>query len=145
MIIKNSNLRRNLFGNRYKILAVIIAIILILAVIHVLNERAKNELESSHTNIKESTTYNPQETVILGQDVTDQKQEVNDDVISTFIELCNKKQVESAFDLLTEECKELIFDNSLEKFKKNYIETKFATPKTYNMQSWINSQVRSYI
>ena len=50
MIIKNSNLRRNIFENRYKILAIIVAIILVLCLIRVLNEFAKGLNEKQNVN-----------------------------------------------------------------------------------------------
>lgn len=46
MIIKNSNLRRQIFSNRYKILGIIVAIILIFALIQLLNQTAQVKLNT---------------------------------------------------------------------------------------------------
>lgn len=145
MIIKNSNLRRGIFENRYKILAIIVAIILVLCLIRALNEIAKQSIKEKDTkNTIVESSYKPQETLILGDNVSQTKQEDVTKIMDEFINLCNKKETEKAYNLLTDECKEEIFESSLENFKTNYIEKIFTTVKTYNMQSWINSGNPTY-
>lgn len=146
MIIKNSNLRRNLFENRYKILAIIVAIILVLCLIKTFNEMAKNVLQQSKTNVNysETSNYRPQETTILGENVSSEKQEKNTKVVDQFVEYCNSKDIEKAYELLTDECKEELFSSNIENFKNNYVEKIFDTYKTYNMQSLINATNTTY-
>lgn len=138
MIIKNSNFRSNLFSNRYKILGIIVAIILTLCTIRVLNQISRKKLQEKQiTNSVEQTTYKPQETVISGGDVSDEQQELNTSIMDTFIKYCNEKQIEKAYNLLTDECKENLFNNNVETFGKNYVEKVYSSYKTYSMQSWI--------
>ena len=144
MIIKNSNLRRILFENRYQILIVIIAIILILCLIQVLNNIVKQNNQQTKTNSIQSSSYEPQETVILGEDITEEQQENNTQIMDKFIQFCNAKDIENAYNLLTDECKEVLFQSNIENFNKNYIEKIFTTPKIYNMQSWINGYSDTY-
>ena len=69
MIIKNSNLRRSITQNRYKILGIIVAIILVLCLIKTLNELAKASNQNKNENqINKSYTssYKPEETAVLG-------------------------------------------------------------------------------
>lgn len=145
MIIKNSNLRRSITENRYKILAIIVAIILILCLIKTLNEFAgaskknKNNVIATQTN-----SYNPQETAVLGEDVSSTKQEQSTKVMDEFIQYCNSKEIEKAYNLLTDECKKEQFSNSIENFKTTYVEKIFTNFKTYNMQSWINGENPTY-
>lgn len=143
MIIKNSNLRTVLSENRYKILGVIIAIILVLCVIRFLNEMAKQSNEEAVKNnqntIKQSSTYKPEQTVIQGENVSSVQQEKNDNVMDNFIQYCNQKDVEKAYNLLTDECKEVIFDSKIQNFEQDYINEIFNTQKTYSMQSWIQA------
>lgn len=143
MIIKNSNLRTVLSENRYKILGVIIAIILVLCVIRFLNEMAKQSNEETVKNnqntIKQSSTYKPEQTVIQGENISSSQQEKNDNVMDNFIQYCNKKEVEKAYNLLTDECKEVIFDSKIQNFEQDYINKIFNTQKTYSMQSWIQA------
>lgn len=138
MIIKNSNLRSNLFSNRYKILGIIVAIILVLCIIQALNNMAKEKLQTQTVgNTTSQSTYKPQETVISGDNVVDEQQEINTDVMDQFIKYCNAKEVEKAYSLLTDECKEAIYDSNIDNFRKNYIEKIYTSNKTYSMQSWI--------
>ncbi len=143
MIIKNSNLRTILAENRYKILGIIIAIILVLCAIRFLNEMAiKSNSEGANnkqniTNV--SSTYKPEKTVIQGENVSNAQQEKNDNVMDDFINYCNQKDVEKAYNLLTDECKEVIFDSKIQNFEQDYINKIFNTKKTYSMQSWIQA------
>ena len=144
MIIKNSNLRTSLFENRYKILGIIIAIILVLFVIRFLNEMVKkNNQEAVKNNANQinisSSTYKPEETTIQGSNLSSTQQNKNSDVMSNFIEYCNQKQIEKAYNILTDECKEVLFDSEIENFKENYINKIFNSKKIYSMQSWIQA------
>lgn len=146
MIIKNSNLRRSITKNRYKILAIIVAIILILCLIRTLNELAKgaNNPKNENKVTSQTSTYKPQETVVLGENVSSVKQEQATKIMDEFIKYCNSKEIEKAYNLLTEECKKEQFLNNIENFKKDYIEKIFTNTKTYNMQSWINGENPTY-
>lgn len=147
MIIKNSNLRKSITENRYKILAIIVAIILILCLIRMLNEFAKSANQKKNENIINTnsiSTYKPQETKVLGTDVKEERQEQNTKVMDEFIKYCNSKEIEKAYNLLTDECKREKFSNNIENFKKDYVEKIFTTTKTYNMQAWINADNPTY-
>lgn len=146
MIIKNSNLRRSISKNRYKILAIIVAIILVLCLIQILNEFAKveNKKQNENTISIQTNIYKPQETAVLGSNVKEEKQEQNTKVMDEFITYCNSKEIEKAYNLLTDECKKEKFSNNIENFKKDYVEKIFTTNKTYNMQAWINGENPTY-
>lgn len=142
MIIKNSNLRIFLHENKYKILAIIIAIVLIFGAIKLLNAFAKKSLEQK-TQINEnkvnstSPIYTPQETIISGSNISEEKQKTNKQVMENFISYCNNKEIEKAYSLLTDECKEMVFYSDINNFANNYINRIYTTPKTYSMQSWV--------
>lgn len=146
MIIKNSNLRRDITENRYKILAIIVAIILVLCLIQSLNELAKTSNKKKNENKINTNTssYKPEETAVLGSNVQNKKQEQNTKVMDEFIKYCNSKEIEKAYNLLTDECKIEKFSNNIENFKTNYVEKIFTKTKTYNMQAWINGENPTY-
>lgn len=148
MIIKNSNLRRILFVNRYKILAIIIAIILCLYLIQVMNENAKEKMEKESqialNRINTQTSYNPSETIVSGKDVSEEQQKINSEIIDEFINYCNNKEIEKAYNLLTDECKERVFFSKIEYFEQNYINKIFNTQKSYTIQSWVSSNGYTY-
>lgn len=147
MIIRNSNIRRWMVSNRYLILVVIAAIILISLLINTLKDIVKED-NSNTTQVGQSITeqntvqkqeiYTPEKTTISGTNVRPQKQEENKTVIDNFINYCNLKQIEQAYNLLTDECKEKVFFSNIENFETNYINKIFNGKKTYSMQSWVN-------
>lgn len=146
MIIRNSNIRRWLVSNRYLLLVIIVAIILVLLLINTLKDILKEENNTvevgqsiSEQNRKpEQEIYTPEKTTISGTNVRPQKQEDNKTVIDNFIGYCNLKQIERAYNLLTDECKEKVFFSNIGNFENNYINKIFDGKKTYSMQSWIN-------
>lgn len=145
MIIKNSNLRRNLFSNRYLILAIMAAIIFLFLLINTLNNISKEnnnkkaeEQNKIQQNSQKQEIYTPEKTTISGTNVRPQKQEDNKTVINDFINYCNQKQIEQAYNLLTEDCKEEVFFSNINNFSNNYVNKIFNGKKTYSMQSWIN-------
>lgn len=146
MIIKNSNLRRELFSNRYLILAIMAAIIFLLLLINALNNMTKendNNLITPEQSIVSNTTakqeiYTPEKTTISGSNVEAKKQEENKTIIDNFINYCNQKQIEQAYNLLTDDCKEEVFFSNIGNFSNNYVNKIFNSKKTYSMQSWVN-------
>ncbi len=99
----------------------------------------------SNVSKKESTSktensisiYNPKKTVIEGNTVKKEEYEEDDKIIKDFIDYCNSNRIEDAYNLLTEECKELLYP-TIQDFEKNYYNTLFSTKKEYNLQSYIN-------
>ncbi len=148
MIIKNSNLRRELFSNRYLILAIMAAIIFLLLLINTLNNIAKknnnNLITPEQSIVKQNNTtskqeiYTPEKTTISGSNVGEKKQEANKTLIDNFINYCNLKQIEQAYNLLTDDCKEEVFFSNIQNFSNNYVNKIFNGKKTYSMQSWVN-------
>lgn len=60
-----------------------------------------------------------------------------ENTVEKFIEYCNEGDLEKAYNLISKECKEELF-NTLDSFKK-YHEQIFNTKKDYEMQAWISS------
>lgn len=151
MIIKNSNIRQYLSHNRYFILFGIIGIILLLLILGNLSdiERKKQQKEEEESNkqnqvtVNKNNTYKPNETVISGQNVSQEKQEQNENVIDQFIQYCNQKQIQKAYDLLTQSCKEELYPN-VDSFQTSYVEQRFQIPRQYSMQSWYADGVYTY-
>lgn len=150
MIIRNSNLRRFLADNKYTLLGIIIAVILFLCVIQLLDTLAENELNNrAKENIDNvsnttSTQYRPQETVIYGQNVSDKEQQTNEEVIEKFISYCNNKNIQQAYNMITDECKEEVFFNNITNFQENYVNKIFDSKKIYSMQSWVSTYANTY-
>ena len=150
MVIKNSNIRRMLNKNRYQILIIIIAIILFFLIKGLLNQIAKqnlaqtaNQVDINNTVISQ-TPNKPEETLIVGKDIQKEEQVKNEEIIKQFVTYCNEQKIEQAYNLLTDECKEVVFYSNIENFKKNYVERIFTTTKIYHLQSWMNYYATTY-
>ena len=59
------------------------------------------------------------------------------------MEECNEGNAETAYNLLSTDCKEEMFPN-IEEFKNKYVNTIFNTKKTYDVQPWIANKYSIY-
>ena len=100
-----------------------------------INQYLKNKDGGTNTL---SYTYNPnkpvmtQTSTLLNEDI----EEVNK-VINKYFVYCNNKDYESAWDVLTDDCKEYLYENNIENFK-SYVDSTFNEKKTYNIQNYSN-------
>lgn len=150
MIIKNSNIRRIIFENRYVIFIIIFGIILVLSLINTLNENVKKESKSKLNQIQNTTSIQKNEsstqTAIPEQNISSNTniQEDNTKIIEDFISYCNNKDIEKAYSLLTQECKEEVFFSDIQYFEKNYVNKIFTSKKMYSIQIWNDSYIDTY-
>ena len=155
MIIKNSNLRRMIVENRYLIITIIIGIILFLSLINVANsfikENTRQKLEQQENIINTNTMVNNNETYnkqpIMGSTQNNNKTNnslTNEKLIKDFISYCNSHEIQNAYSLLSDECKEAVFFGNIEYFRKNYVESIFTSNKILNIQKWIESYTTTY-
>ena len=82
------------------------------------------------------TNYNPHESVMENGSVPTNLQEPIEQLIGQFVENCNNKDYEAAYNLLTEDCKNNIYPN-IELFKQ-YVDSVFPNKKIYNIQNFSN-------
>lgn len=108
--------------------------ILILVGIALISSTNKKSNKSEENN--EVTIYKPGKTIISGNDVDKETYEKQENLVKTFVEYCNKQQIQEAYDLLTNECKEKMF-TTIEAFKNNYYDVIFNQNRECNLQSWI--------
>lgn len=121
--------------NRYMIWIVVLTLIAIIALIQILNNftlERKNAQNNQNTII--ANTINKNYSVITGKEI---KEEISN-IIDQFINYCNNQEVEKAYELLSDECKEVLYP-TLEGFTKNYYNKLFNKKKTYFYQGWITN------
>lgn len=117
-------------NNKYKIYIALIVLTIIIA-INIILGRIKDSQPPS-------TIYEPHTPVISGDKVTSKKeQNTIEEKIKEYVEFCNKKDYESAYNLLSDDCKEYKFKNDINKFKK-YIDLIFNGNKVYSIQDYSN-------
>ena len=55
--------------------------------------------------------------------------------IKSFVNYCNNRELESAYKMLTDDCKQAMFP-TIEEFEKNYINNIFYITRTYEVKKW---------
>lgn len=137
--------------NRKKIFIIIIIIVLVLVLIQLLNSIAKIQMENEDTN-----TSNKRQNTMLRDELVSDKSLVSGEyiasvnlqrdtnVIDAFFSYCNQGNINEAYELLTDECKEEMFP-SIEDFENIYVSNIFNGQKSnYTVENWVDNiyQVR---
>lgn len=122
-------IRRFFRKHKKKIIIILIVWVIVIAINYYLKNRTKV--------IIPQTTYEPHSPVM---DTTDKVPEAYKEPISNlihnFVEYCNNKDYESAYNLLSEQYKAR-YCNNIDSFKI-YVDNAFATKKIYNIQNFSN-------
>ena len=112
------------------ILIIIIAWAIVIAVNQILKSIKEN-------NLTPETTLEIHTAVIEeGKGVPKSAQKTIENIFEDFVKFCNDKDYESAYNILSTECKEAIYPK-IEDFKK-YVDSVFTEYKTYNIQNYSN-------
>ena len=82
-------------------------------------------------------TYNPDVAVITDNSAPTRYQEKIKTAMDEYVKHCNNKEYEEAFALITDDCKEYLFDNNIIMFQK-YVDSLFKNRKIYNYQNFSN-------
>lgn len=139
------NLIRFYNQNRKQILIIILFIVFVIGIIQFLNYLAKNKTykvidnknESSlnvTNSVKESLVS--EKSIIENTKVNSKKLENNLTTIDNFINYCNNKDINSAYNLLTGECKELMYPTIEDFYKSYYVIVFNGENKTYTIENW---------
>lgn len=113
----------------------IVAIVVLIATIVLSFSRNNRQNEKNNEN---KEVYKPQETVVKGRDVPEKQYTADTNAINQFLEYCNNKEFEKAYELISTDCKEELYP-SLELFKTNYCANIFKEKREYNLQSWVST------
>lgn len=124
--------------NRKSIVTIMVAIAFLLIIIQVLNQFAKNNSEKSSEKTKEIVEGLPTKSIIGGQDISVETTKNNVEEIETFIKKCNSGDIEGAYNMLTDDCKSVLFASQLENFKKGYYDIIFSSKRTGDIENFIS-------
>ncbi len=128
------------YKNKWKFWLNVLIALGVYLIILLLNRISIKSTEGSNTNNSINTSYINSGTIkndktIIGTQTETKKIEEANTVIEDFVEYCNSGEIESAYSLLTQNCKEEMFP-TLNDFEKAYYNRIFKTEKTYKMQNW---------
>lgn len=119
------------------ILSVIVGIWLVNYVVKMFNENNKDIVLSDSIRESGDVYDRDYDTIQNTRKDTDQfKEETN--IIKNFLDLCNESKVEDAYNLLTDECKEVFYPD-INIFKTQYIDKNFSGNKNYDYKVWTNN------
>jgi hypothetical protein len=133
--------------NRKKIWGIVIIIASAILLLQLVNYFYKVEnqkrLEGGNQTRKEISSINTNTTkvidnqsVVTGKQIAENDLETATNIIDTFFSYCNGKEIEKAYDLLTEDCKTEMYKN-LEVFEQAYYNNVFeGEPKTASIENW---------
>ena len=138
------NLKRIIDKNNKLILYVIIIVVLLFIAIKGLNayyeEDEKQKREASNNTIGNNITQSSGENTQEGQvgevdNYTTDNSNTIENTMETFINYCNNKELEKAYEMLTNECKSAMFP-TLQDFQNVYIKNIFDSKKEYELIIW---------
>lgn len=142
-----NQLRRYYNQNRKKIWGLIIIIAFAFALLQLVNyfTKVKNQRTVQNANIqqqaKNNTTNTTGATNTSGTSNNTQRTKSNDatDTINQFATYCNKKELENAYNMITDECKEQMF-RDIETFERIYYNSTFDNKsKEITIENWADN------
>lgn len=136
------------YNNKEKILVTIGIIIFVLAIIQIINAVLRNNREEELNNknnessiissgSSKNETYLPSRTdsIISDSKVSKDKLEEDTKVIESFVNFGNANDVEGAYNLLSQDCKDEMFQ-TIDRFNEFYFKNIFTEKKSYDLENW---------
>ena len=123
--------------NKRGIIVGIIAIVLLIVIIQIFNQMARKENTKETVKLTEEEKQLPTESIIGGQDVSIEETKNNVEKIETFIEKCNNGDITGAYEMLTDDCKEILFTTE-ENFKKGYCDIIFKGKRISKIENFLS-------
>lgn len=100
------------------------------------NAQKRNNMKLQNSSTNTSTTIsNSNTSVITGETVSNKETKTNEAIIKEFVGYCNNGEIEKAYNMLTDECKSLIYP-SIQQFDQNYYKNIFYINRMYTMENW---------
>lgn len=127
--------------NRKVIWITLLLVVGVITLIQILDRLVKEKnINEVTNNVVTPNITNKNYSVITGEE----NESNTSKIIDEFINYCNNQQIEKAYELLSDECKEILYP-TLNEFEKKYHSKIFTEKKTYLYQAWIsNSNTYTY-
>ena len=136
------NFMRYIRQNRKQIIGIAIFIAFLIIILQILNNLSKNNSNmvsnTTSQNIFDKTNgvIRSDRTMVSGGSVSQTTIDSVNNLIKDFVEKCNNGKAEEAYNMLTNDCKEVLYPN-YEDFYNNYYKNLFENnKKTYSIENW---------
>lgn len=130
-----NRIRRFFNQNRRTIFVVIIFIVFFIIIIQLLNKQAEKSLKEQKAIANIQTESKPNKSAISGYETNENIYATYKNIISNFVEYCNNKEVQKAYELISTDCKEELYP-TVQDFKESYYDKIFKNKRTFSMQNW---------
>ena len=112
----------------------IVSVVVVWIIVIVINTYLKNKPEK----INLVNTYTPDTPVIEdGGNVPKRDKEEVNTTIDTYFNYCNNKEYQKAYNMLTKDCQDYLYNGGISSFKQ-YVDETFKSKKIYNIQNYSN-------
>lgn len=138
--------------NRLQFWITVLMIAGIILLIHIINgfivednARKASQVNNTVKESKEERLINQKASnpIIDGNNLSREQRDINKNIIDNFFQYCKNGEDEQAYNLLTENCKELFF-NTLQDFRVNYIDKIISSNMKYDYELWNSSRYNVY-
>ncbi len=133
------------YNRNRKIIWIIIGIcVAIYAIIHLINNSLRNDAigkEKNTDSVRNEIFYKTNYSVMSDNLINSNINEDNTEIINDFIKYCNESDIDEAYNILSDECKEVLYP-SKEEFDSKFLKTNFKERKTYKLQLWTEDDAR---
>lgn len=119
-------------------LAMIVFIFIIIQVLNAIVGRPNEETgynTEGNSSTNSTTISEPSTSVITGETMSEEETTSITNTIKQFVEYCNNGEIENAYNMLTDECKTLIYP-TIESFTQNYYQRIFYINRMYSLENW---------
>lgn len=137
------------YNNKTKIWLILGIVIFVYVVIRMFNAQIKKENEEKINNNagqnSQVTTYLPssQTSVMTNSSTTKENVKKDTEIIKNFIDFCNNNNIEEAYNLLSQQCKDELYKN-INEFYNKYYKNIFSEKRSYDIENWASSKNITY-
>ncbi|MCI8412440.1 MAG: hypothetical protein HFJ40_08525 [Clostridia bacterium] len=145
-----NNIIRFYNQNRKSIWIILLIIFFLFLILQLINNIVGKKLENesiesekykeiSISNSTSNTNTKSNKSVVTGDNISSDNLKIAKDTINEFMEYCSQNDIEKGYDMLTEECRQEMF-NSIDLFNEIYL-SKIPKGKNINctIDNWINN------
>lgn len=129
--------------NRKTIIKVVLFIIMILLLIQGANYIAKTNNKEKNNSTNSENIVDEKElqskSIISDTSIGETTANLNNSIIDDFVNYCNKKDINSAYSIISSDCQNTVFNNNVDNFVNNYYNIVFKETRTYSKENWISS------
>lgn len=136
-------------NNKTKIWLILGIIIFVYVIIRMFNAQIKKENEEKINNGTNQnfqvTTYLPssQTSVMTNSSTPKENLKKDTEIIKNFIDFCNDNNIEEAYNLLSQQCKDELYKN-INDFYNKYYKNMFNEKRSYDIENWASSKNITY-